>query len=103
MALPLLTAPAFLIGIIGWLGERITSRAFKIAAAAFYVTSLVVVVGGIFALLVGISAQMPDAVTTAMSVGAPRDWAAQSAIVIAAKTTEVIYSVFFRAYRLALS
>lgn len=96
-------APAFLIGVIAWLGDRLTSRAFKLTAAIFYVTSLVAVIGGIFALLGGIGAFVPGPAAQAMSVAAPSDWAAMSGIVIACKTTELIYSIFFRAYRLALN
>lgn len=104
MAFPvLLSAPAFLLGIIGWLAQRLTSRSFKLIAATFYVSSYIFVGGAIFSLLGLIGAAMPAYVSQALSVLAPSDWIAQTSVVLAAKVLEIVYQVFFRAYRLALS
>lgn len=97
------TGPAFLVGIVGWLAERLTSRSFKLAAASFYVVSIVSVLGGIFALMGLVGGAVPAIVVQAMSILAPSDWIAQVGVVLAAKTTEMVYQIFFRAYRLALS
>lgn len=95
--------PSFLVGLVTWLAERLTSRSFKLAAAAFYVSSLVIVLGSVFGLLGLIGGVMPAPVNAALSILAPSDWIAQVAVVVSAKSAEIIYSVFFRAYRLALS
>lgn len=96
-------APAFLVPIVAWLAERLTSRSFKLAAAVFYVASVGVVLAAVFGLLGLIGGAMPPSVTQALSILAPSDWMAQVAVVISAKSLEMVYSVFFRAYRLALS
>jgi uncharacterized membrane protein len=98
----IVVAPAFLVGIIGWLADRLTSRTFKIAAAAFYTASVVAVLGSVFGLLSLIGAVMPAPVSQALSVLAPSDWIAQVSVVLSAKTLEMGYSVFFRAYRMAM-
>lgn len=103
MATSMLVVPAFLATTVAWLADRLTSRTFKIAAAAFYMASIMIVLGSIFGLLGLVGAAMPSPVTMALSILAPSDWIAQTAVIVSAKTLEVVYSVFFRAYRLALS
>ncbi len=93
--------PLFLIPVVAWIAENFTTRAWRMAAAVFYLASLVGVVGVLVALVAGLGLAVPAPVSEALSILMPLDWAAQVSIVGAAHVTVYAWTIFKQAFDVA--
>lgn len=93
--------PLFLIPLVAWIAENFTTRAWRFAAAGFYLSSLLAVLGVLVGLVAALSLAVPPAVSTAMSILMPIDWAAQVAIISAVHVTVYVWTIFKQAFEVA--
>lgn len=93
--------PVFLVPLIAWIADNLTTKAWRFAAAAFFTTSLVGVVAVLIGSVAALSIAVPSAVGDAMSILMPLDWAAQVSIIGAAHVTVYAWTIFRQAFEVA--
>jgi hypothetical protein len=93
--------PLFLVPVIAWLAENFTTRAWRFAAAGFFLAALLGVVAALVATVAGLSLIVPEPVTVALSILMPIDWAAQVALVGAVHVSVYVWMIFKQAFEVA--
>lgn len=95
--------PFFLAPFAAWLMSKFAGtaaeRAFKIAAAAYYLAIYAACVLALAAISTVVS--VPPVMAQVLSVLAPSSWADQLAVVVSARATSVAMNVFSAAYKKA--
>lgn len=97
--------PFFLVPFATWLASTFGSvaldRAFKLAAAVFYIGIFMATLASIAAAMTVIS--VPAVVSTAFSILAPSDWSFQLAAVVAMRMTSLAWHAFRQAFTIAVN
>lgn len=92
--------PFFFVPIGTWIvtkfGSVALERSFKLAAAVFYIGLFAIALAAIAGFMTVIS--VPPVMSTAFSILAPSDWAAQLGVVVAARGTSLAWHAFRQAF-----
>jgi ABC-type arginine/histidine transport system permease subunit len=97
--------PIFFVPIATWVattfGTVVAERAFKLAAAVFYIGTVLTTLAGISALVTVFT--VPPIMSQVFLVFSPVDWSAQIAVITASRVLSLTWHVFRQAFNIANS